>query len=81
MVAAPGGEAGNRLSGKEIVEVRLAQIADRITRNRVGEPAQLERAVVVILGAELRPLALGKSGARCRFRTCDPFRVKEVLYH
>jgi hypothetical protein len=22
----------------------------------------------------------GKDGARCRFRTCDPFRVKEVLY-
>jgi hypothetical protein len=23
----------------------------------------------------------GEDGARCRFRTCDPFRVKEVLYH
>jgi type I restriction enzyme R subunit len=22
-----------------------------------------------------------KDGARCRVRTCDPFRVKEVLYH
>jgi hypothetical protein len=21
------------------------------------------------------------NGARCRVRTCDPFRVKEVLYH
>lgn len=23
----------------------------------------------------------GEDGARCRIRTCDPFRVKEVLYH
>ncbi len=22
-----------------------------------------------------------KHGARCRFRTCDPLRVKQVLYH
>ncbi len=22
-----------------------------------------------------------KNGARCRIRTCGPFRVKEVLYH
>ncbi len=22
----------------------------------------------------------GEDGARCRVRTCDPFRVKEVLY-
>ncbi len=23
----------------------------------------------------------GKDGARCRFRTCDPYRVKVMLYH
>ena len=23
----------------------------------------------------------GEDGARCRFRTCDPLRVKQVLYH
>ena len=23
----------------------------------------------------------GENGARCRFRTCDPLRVKQVLYH
>ena len=22
-----------------------------------------------------------KNGARCRVRTCDPIRVKDVLYH
>jgi hypothetical protein len=22
-----------------------------------------------------------KNGARCRFRTCDPYRVKVMLYH
>ena len=22
-----------------------------------------------------------KAGARCRFRTCDPYRVKVMLYH
>lgn len=22
-----------------------------------------------------------ENGARCRFRTCDPIRVKDVLYH
>ena len=22
-----------------------------------------------------------KYGARCRFRTCDPYRVKVMLYH
>ena len=24
---------------------------------------------------------LSKDGARCRFRTCDPYRVKVMLYH
>ena len=26
-------------------------------------------------------LALSEDGARCRFRTCDPYRVKVMLYH
>ena len=23
----------------------------------------------------------GENGARCRFRTCDPYRVEVMLYH
>ena len=26
------------------------------------------------------PVGMPEDGARCRVRTCDPFRVKEVLY-
>ena len=28
-----------------------------------------------------RVLIASKNGARCRFRTCDPYRVKVMLYH
>ena len=37
--------------------------------------------IFVSLFVSLHHKPLIKNGARCRFRTCDPYRVKVMLYH
>ena len=50
---------------------------ERVSRR----PSRSYREICHAAGGQLWGFWMEEDGARYRVRTCDPFRVREVLYH
>ena len=87
MNAAVGNLPAFDLSAGRYTQIR-AQISDKMAQNvsQAGETrkkkSKLQTVANECVSRALAGLvACGQHGARCRVRTCDPIRVKDVLYH